>query len=175
MKNLISAACLFLAIAASGQSFSISRGEVVWQGVYLTDMDYKDIYKSMIVSNDFYDIAVIDSTLITAQMKATGVDWEGAGLSYGGTPMYVTQMAIGPAFFLVEIKEEKYRITVKDIYLTNILSSLAQKGSLERLDNYAIDDDGMLGQKFIRYAMPVYQQIFEKLFTLIKVQEDEEW
>lgn len=169
MKRILTiAAALMVCVLAHCQEFSIKDGKVSWERIYDTDMNNGDILRSLYISNRFFDIVQVDSTLIVGHVKYKKLDYESFGYSRMRLPMYLTNEAIGPAFFVLQIKEGKYRVVVSDIQLT----SLIQPYGKSSLDFYAIEG-GELSEDFKKYGIQMVSDLFSKAFTLEKL--DSEW
>jgi hypothetical protein len=159
--------------SSSAQFFNILNNEVLWQGLYETQLNQKDILKSMYTSNNFSNIFVVDSTMITGLLKPIKFNIEDYGLRYMKTPMFLSQNMLGPAFFVIEIKEGKYRVTVRDIRLTaHVNTQLTPYGSVSHIESIALSE-GNFTSSFLDYADTLYHQLLVKAFIMVKW--NEEW
>lgn len=174
MKRFILAfAFITVCWSATAQNFTVKNDEIMWQGVYETQLNQKDILKSMYTSNNFSNIFIVDSTMITGTLKPIEFNIEDYDLRPMKVPMYISQNELGPAFFVLEIKEGKYRVTIQDIRLTSkVHTQLSPYGSVSQLNSVALSE-GNLTSSFLEHADALYHQLFVKVFTMIRW--DEEW
>ena len=174
MKRFILAfAFITVCWSATAQNFTVKNDEIMWQGVYETQLNQKDILKSMYTINNFSNIFIVDSTMITGLLKPIKFNIEDHGLRYMKTPMFLSQNMLGPAFFIIEIKEGKYRVTVRDIRLTaHVNTQLTPYGSVSHIESIALSE-GNFTSSFLDYADTLYHQLLVKVFTMIRW--DEEW
>lgn len=160
----------FIAVcwSASAQSFIIEDGKITWQKVYNTDLSHQEIIKSLYASNHCSDIIVLDSSFVTGVMRPTFYDCKAYDISYMRSPMYITQSLLGPAHFVLQIKDNRYRVTLQDIRLTSSDTSYSNT----QIESVAFID-GELSGDFRRMAIPMYHDILSRIFTLTKI--DDEW
>lgn len=154
-------------LPAVPNNFKLKNG-IIWQKEYETTLSADELIKAIYTSNRFTDIMHIDSVTIIATVKMISYDYKNYGLSYGNTPMYISQMCLGPAFIVIDIKSDKYRVTAKNIMLTQRYDSpLTPRGTKERIEAYAFEEGG-LSDSFKNIACAIYQELFTNIFTFKK-------
>ncbi len=123
--------------AQTVNNFTIVGSKVEWQNIYPTNMDSTSIYKNLVVSGIMKDVTVTGG-IISGEMKPIDADHLGAGYSAMLTPIYISSSLI-TAFAIIDLKEGKYRVTLKNIQFTQKQSdALTEKGALHSLEDFAV-------------------------------------
>lgn len=156
----------------TAQDFHITEKGIIWMNTYETDMNSTELLKALYVANIASEIIPIDETMIVGKMRPTAYDYESYGMSRMKIPFFISQNALGPAFFIMQIKEGKYRIILQEIKLTaQVNTQMTPYGSITRLDSEAIGNDGFSGN-FETYGRNMYNDVLTKVFTLSKISEE---
>ena len=150
-----------------GQNFNFDKsGGIIWQCIYATDMQSLDFYKSLYLSPYIHSIEKIDSTFYTARLQRSKIDYKSYGFSRMQQPIYLTNNDV-VADVIIEYKQGKYRITLKNIDLKSITSM--EYGTL---NDIAIGTDGYFADHFIKDAGNIYHNNFKKWFELESISND---
>lgn len=97
----------------SNNNFTINDSKVIWQRVFETQLTQGDIIKAMKNSGSFANIDTIDGR-INAEIKPYQPNYERAGFTKFVTPYHLSGGNVY-AFIAIELKEGKYRATIKNI------------------------------------------------------------
>lgn len=146
--------------------FSIKGRDIVWQQIKQLDICPEEVFKALQLSNNFRDLVQVDSQTIIGEIKPFRVYPQEYGFSNMESPTYLLSYAFGEAFFVMEIKDDKCRITVKDIRLTEI-NGLAHRiyGYHPTLYFFATKG-GELDALFRKYGEKIYDDALSGLFSL---------
>ena len=94
-------------------NFEIEEKKAIWQKVYASELTNEELIKEITSSGNFDDIKKSEESL-TAMINELSLDYEGYGSSEISTPMYIARSYV-KAFVLIEFKEKRYRVTIKNI------------------------------------------------------------
>ena len=81
-------------------------------------------------------------------------------------------------FVLIEFKKEKYRVTVKNMQLINVLESpISKVGESEPIETYALKKKNTaFKDMFLKDAATILNYTFNKIFDISKnVEDDDNW
>lgn len=150
-------------------SFQIENNQIIWQRVYDTELNGNEIYQAIIESGNFQNIEYSDNKII-AELKPLNMQYAAAGYSYMKTAMYISMYNyIG--FMVIDIKENKYRVTIKKIRVNGFndvkINTLPDDCSLE----YFALKNGNFRPAFIKNDAPIFEYTFNKLCTFRKVKD----
>ena len=131
---------LWIAHLAIGQSivnnFEIENG-IVWRKVFETNLAFDQLVEKIKDSGLFENLDISEGK-VTGELRKLSADYKGAGYSEMGTPMYVARSFL-KGFLIIEFKEGKYRVTIKNIILVHKYSdALSKQGEETNLDNFAL-------------------------------------
>lgn len=146
--------------------FLVKGRDIVWQQIKQLGIGSENVFKAMLLTNNFRDLVQVDPQTIIGVIKPFRVHPQEYGFSNMESPTYLLSYAFGEAFFIMEIKDDKCRITVKDIRLTEI------NGVAHRIYGYNptlyffATKDGELDALFRKYGEKIYDDYLRALFTL---------
>jgi hypothetical protein len=146
--------------------FKVQGISLVWQNIQPLKIEREDILKSLLLSNNFRDIIQIDANTIIGEIKPFVVFPALCGFSYEECPRYLQNYAFGEAFFILEIKEDKYRVTVKDIRLTEVISYPENPEGRHPFLYLIAVKEGKLNPLFRKYAEKVYDLHLKMKFSI---------
>lgn len=154
-------------IAASAQTnFKVSDNSLVWQKVYNSELSAEGIMNALYNSGAVADIGLADG-VITCQIPATPIDFEGAGFSRGAIPMYIPLNDLA-AFATIQIKDGRYRVTVDNLYLiSNMDTALGRAGEKTSLSFYGVKN-GQPSRQLYKYIDPIIGRQLDLVFSLKK-------
>ncbi len=179
MKNLI---ILFLSLFAINTSFAqdtknfkIVNGRLIWQKVY----ECKDSINQIVANLKKGGIVKeneITNNVITGIIKELDADYKGAGFSRGFTPIYLISNRI-TCSIMIDFKEGKYRVTIKNMKLTNFLESpISKVGESEPIETYALKKKNTVFKDiFLKDAVTILNYTFNKIFEQTSKEEDDNW
>lgn len=154
--------------------FEIENDAIVWRKVYDTKLTLEQLISSLKESGNFKDIEASENKII-GQTIAIAPDYKGAGYSRGFTPIMVLSSDYS-AFCLIEFKENRFRVTFKNIKLIKTISNaLGKSGDSMLIDMYALKNDKKrFKEAFFKDASKIYNYSFNKLFE-VKEQKKSDW
>jgi hypothetical protein len=154
--------------------FEIENDAIVWRKVYDTKLSFEELISTLKESGNFKDIETSESKIIGQTIPITP-DYKGAGYSRGFTPMMVLSSNYS-AFCLIEFKENRFRVTLKNIRLiTTISTAFGKSGDSDPIDIYALKNDKKrFKESFFKDASKIYNYSFNKLFE-VKEQKKTDW
>ena len=171
MKRILILLLALMPIIASAQGFQIDEGAIKWQKIYESDMTISDIYKCIVVSNDFYDIQLL-SDCIVAKSRPVKYVPEEYGFRWGNSNTLLLNGAIGPIFLQIDVKEGRYRVTAKDISVTDVTSGdIVPRGSVIKLEEVALDK-GIPNNMMTSQFAPIFDHFLNRLTSFYKVDDD---
>ncbi len=156
--------------------FEIEDGQVIWRKIYNTDLTFEKLVSSLKETGKFEDTETTENKF-TGSTKKLDADHKGAGYSGIATPMNVTGSNF-KAFFLVEFKEGRYRVTVKNIDLIwKATSAYTTAGQSFSFDENAIKNDKKrFRDSFYDKMSKIYDYSFNKLFEVKQEQKkNQDW
>lgn len=117
---LFLASCILASCGApkpSAQALSIpdylliENGSIIWQKVYEGRMDQTELFRNLSGSGHFRDIQETED-YVTCYLRPVKMEFEPLGYRGGWLPIYLVNGRM-TAFVTVQIKEDRYRVTVE--------------------------------------------------------------
>jgi len=172
MKNLIYIFILFPVIAFAQSNFLLKENRLIWQKVY-EEKATPELFKNHLLQNlEFGYIEVMDDKII-ATINNLKIDYKGYGTSELFTSMYIARNNYD-ALAIIEFKENRYRITIKDIMaIADYSDGLTEQGEKTQLERFATNRKGFK-KRFIEKDALIFDYTFNKLFKP-KQQSDNDW
>ena len=140
-------------------NFKYTNGNLTWQKVYTTNATTNNIVKSLKTTGIIKNITEFNNSF-TGTIENLELDYRGFGKTGINTPFYIVNNYL-ECFILVELKENKYRVTLKEIKLKQITSVGSQNnpfssesGELTELSFYTL--------KGIKNNKPSFKKSFIK-------------
>lgn len=158
-------------------NFKIEQNTLVWQKIYTTTQNTSTIIKNIKTNGILKDIEIIDSTTVKARIEGLNADYAGAGFSRGTTPMMLLGETIS-APVIINIKQGRYRVTIKNILLTtSITTPLSKVGESEPIETYVLKKKNtQFKPAFFTTVAPILTHTFNKIFTpTTPSTEDDNW
>lgn len=118
-------------------NFLIEGNQVVWQKTYETELSKESIIEKIKAAGKFENISVSEGT-ITAEIRDLSIDYKGYGESEMSTPMYLSRSFV-KAFCMIEFKDKKYRVTLKNIKFVQKYDDVVSKmGEVTDTEEFAL-------------------------------------
>ena len=175
MKKLLFLLLFPMVCSAQYESFKVDESSaLIWQKFFESDKSAEDIIKHFKSSGVFKDIQDESETSLTGAMEKVKPDFKGAGFGELGIPMYCSRNMVG-GFASVEIKDGKYRVTIKKMVLEQIYeTAISGQGQLTPLDDFAYKAKRKKWPGSFKKPAAVYEYTFSKLFKIVDSSE-EDW
>ena len=155
----------------STYNFLSEDGELVWLAVYDTDMSIEDVKKNLIQKGVLIVESETDNT-ITGTLKPFDVSYKKQGKSSMQIQLYVRDCSF-TGFVLIELKDKRYRITIRDIKAVySFTNGLAHKGDEFNVKDYAVSSKGIFKKSFLKSAAPLLNYDFTTMFTINNLNDD---
>lgn len=145
-------------------NFKIEENDLIWQKIFQSDTSMKVI--DLFVSAGIIDNIIVKDNQIMGDLKPFDADFKGAGYSEMNTPIYVARMRI-KGYITVDIKVDRYRVTIKDIRLKQIYDDgLSKQGEETSLSSFALKGTTDFKPAFLKAPVKIYNYSFENRIKL---------
>lgn len=155
----------WISICTAQNNFTITDNYVQWQKIYETQASAQQIKKQLLQNNNIFHVEEMGNTFIVS-VKDMLIDYEGAGRKSGNTSIYVQGCRFS-FISTIEIKENKYRITINQIQGTyNFTAGFITEGEVMNLETAALRKQNTeFKPSFIKNDLAPFSYSFEKMFT----------
>ncbi|MFL9834966.1 hypothetical protein [Chryseobacterium terrae] len=163
---------LFISSFAQISNFSIDNGQIHWQKIYESKLNKTDLLHFLKSSNKFSDLSESENSIygITKNLK---VDFK----KFSNYPSIFVQHTTIISKFIIDFKENKYRVTVKDIIIhdpTNEDNRLNLRDV--NLERYCLKNNNTeFNSRFISTNAKFYDVTFFNLFNFGKEKNSQDW
>ena len=156
------------------ENFKLEDGNLVWQKVYETELSNDEIIKSFKTSGIIKNLENLENSL-TGTIENLDLDYKGFGKTEMNTAMYISRSYF-KSFVLIELKEGRYRITLKEMKLVQKYSDgLNEEGEISELKDYAVKNNNSDFRKSFKKAPSgILNFTFDKVFE-IKKKKKSDW
>lgn len=155
-------------------SFKLEDGNFIWQKVYETELSNDDLVKYFKTSGIIKNLDNLKNS-ITGTIVNLDLDYKGFGNTEMNTAMYISRSYFN-SFILIELKDGRYRITLKEMKLVQKYSDgLNEEGEISELKDYAIKNNNSDFKKmFTKSPSGIINYTFAKVFE-IKKKKKSDW
>jgi hypothetical protein len=156
------------------ENYKFENGNLIWQKIYESELTNDDLFKSFKNSGIIEDLEKSENT-ITGKIENLDLDYKGFGDTEMNTAAYISRSYF-KSFVLIELKENRYRITLKEMKLVQKYNDgLSEEGEISELKNYAINNKNSAFKKgFTKSPSRILTFTFDKVFN-IKEKKKSEW
>lgn len=155
-------------------NFIVSESGLQWQKVFTTDLTFQELTEEL-KSNGLFDRMELGKNTLTGDSKILFANYQAAGFTNLETAAYVSDSYF-KAFVVVEFKEGKYRVTLKDILLTPRTYDSTKKVELNNLDYYALKTwKNVFTEVFKKAPSLILDYTFTKKAEVRKKSDQGEW
>ena len=153
---------------AQDHGFQIRDRNIIWQKVFVSDLDSAAIMQAISLSGSFSDLQGKSLRVLPHE-----IDYRAAGYVRGRVPMvFLASLLSGHA--VIEFRPGRYRVTVDHLILTeNMTTSLFEKGRERALEGIALNRAGEMKQSFLE-SVDILDVDLSQIFTF-KTIEKEDW
>ena len=178
MKSIILFLCSTFLISftlSETDNFEIENGQVLWQKVHETDLTKEQLIGQIKSSGQFENVSENEESL-TAEINQLSMDFKGYGISEMSTPMYVSRSYV-KAFALIEFKEKRYRVTLKNIKLVQKYEdALSKEGETTDIELYALKKRNTeFKSNFLNKPSKIMDFTFKKITNFKEVTKEDKW
>lgn len=172
MKFNILFAFFIPALLFAQYNLKLEQNTVVWQKVYDFQTSPEQYKKQLLRSLNFENIDMSDD-IIYVVVRNLQMDYKTLGKSELTTSMYLARTYYD-AIAVIEFKENRFRVTVKDLKSIQIYSDgLNEKGEMYPLEFWAINKKGGFKRRFINNDAEIIDFTLDKLFYPHKIKNDD--
>jgi hypothetical protein len=156
------------------ENFKLEDGNLIWQKVYQTKLSNDEIIKFFKTSGIIKDSKNLENSL-TGTIENLDLDFKGFGIKEMNTPVYISRNFF-KSFVLIELKDGRYRITLKEMKLVKKYSDiLSEEGEIKELKYYAIMNSKKdFTNSFKKSPSGILNFTFDKIFG-IKKKKKSDW
>ena len=157
-------------------NFEIENGKLIWQKVYETELTNEQLKERIKNSGNFKNLELSENGII-AEITNLSIDYKGYGSSEMSTPIYVARNSLN-SFVQIEFKENRYRVTIKNIKLTQKYEdALSNQGEMTDLEVFALKKRNTeFKSSFLKKPSKIINFTFEKLTEFkVKAKDKDKW
>lgn len=153
-------------------NFKIENNNLIWQKIYETHYTKTELIDHFKKSGKILDIEITENDL-TGRLKNLDLDYKGFGKSEMSTAIYISRNFLS-SFVLIEFKDGKYRVTLKDLKLAQKYSdALSNEGEISELKDYAVKSNNSdYKNGFKKEPSEILNFTFNKVFENIERKND---
>tara|TARA_R110002012_G_scaffold321178_1_gene547913 strand:+ start:99 stop:614 length:516 start_codon:yes stop_codon:yes gene_type:complete len=163
MKYIFIPFFLLIIISSYGQNMALENGRIIWQKIYSSNKSIDEIHNLILKSGNFSDIKKTGSQ-ITANINQFLLNRK-LSKSSGSLYMYTDDIT---GFVLIEFKEQRYRITVKNLtFISNTeIHALGDGvGARTPLERYALNGNGEYRKAYLKRDEGVIDANLNQIFN----------
>ena len=149
--------------------------ETIWQKVYETTLNFKQITENIKSSGLFVNFEIGENK-VTGKTKPIDADFKGAGYGEMVTPMFVAR-SFFDGFIIIDFKEGKYRVTLKKIILTQKYNdTLTEQGEKSSIESWSLKKGkNEFKDAFTKTPSKILDYTFSKRFDFSEKKNNENW
>lgn len=146
-------------------NFLPENNKIFWQKVYETGMDFNHLVGRVKESGILVKYEIEDNKIL-GQTKQIEADYKGAGYGEMSTPMYVARSFFN-GFAVIEFKNGKYRVIIKNIMLTQKYDDgLSKEGEKSTIESFGIKKGkNEMKAAFMKSPSKILDYTFTKAFV----------
>ena len=151
--------------------FKVEDNALIWQKVYDINVTPKEYLTFIRLKGSIENIDTLQNTIVGRLRKFKPNRY---GLSWAETPIYLRDDATY-ADVRIEIKENKYRVTVYNIKMVTEMDNVVSKaGEIVGLEQYYFKPLGKKAPRpnFFKFDEPIFTKNFGSFFTYKKPSSD---
>lgn len=150
----------------------LENGKVVWQKVYNVETTPSDYKNQLLQSLNFQSVDIVENTIYTV-VRDIDMDYKSLGKGEMTTSMYLSR-ANYDAIAMIEFKDDRFRVTVRDLKAIQIYSDgLFEKGEMHPLEFWAVNRKGEFKKYFLKNDAEIIDFTLDKLFYPHKIKKDD--
>ena len=182
MRNLIFVFTLFsVCVLEQTENFFINGSEVYWQKIFESKKDFNEI-KEIIKEKNNVKITEVTENKINGELNNFTMNYKKAGYSYMSTPIILNESNKYSANFTIEFKDNKYRVTVRNVSSKGI-DMYSFSGGLGISSNVSTTLEelalkkGQFKNQFIKTTSKIIDVTFIDKFDVenIQLKENDNW
>lgn len=166
MKKLLIIPLLFLSLITFAQgNFLVEDGKVIWRKVYESETDVYKLTQALKSTGNFKEVEG-STDQITGSFENVDADLKAAGYSRATAPIYISTSFFSGSY-VVDMKDGKYRVSIKNIMLTSKNDDpFSKMGQKETLTSYVVNKSNQFKPHFINTGSKILDKTFLNMFEL---------
>lgn len=175
LNFFILALCTNTISQESVNNFHVEGTDLIWQKVFESPMNFEQLYTKVNESGLLENIEKSENKL-TGELKQIDADFKGAGYSEMGIPMYIPR-SFFTGFVVLELKEGKYRVTIKRIVLTQKYDDpLSKQGQKTSIETYGLKrGKSEMTASFMKSPSIILDYTFKQKFEFKQTETKDNW
>lgn len=175
LLSILSFAMLNLIAQENVNNFIPDNNKIIWQKVFETNLDKTELV-NLIKESGLFENYEIEDDKILGQMIPVDADFKGAGYGEMSTPMYIAR-SFFDGYVIIEFKEARYRVTVKNIMLTQQYDDgLSKEGEKTTIETYAIKSGkNEIKNAFSKSPSIILDYTFTNIFNFKRSETNDQW
>ncbi|HLV50705.1 MAG TPA: hypothetical protein VKY44_01960 [Flavobacterium sp.] len=159
----------------SVNNFSSENNKIIWQKVFETNLDFNQLTDKIKESGILEKIEIGENKIL-GQSKPIEADFKGAGYSEMSTPMYIAR-SFFDGFVMIEFKDGKYRVTFKNIMLTQKYNDgLSKEGEKTTIETFGLKSGkNEFKGAFTKSPSKILNYTFTKSFDFKSLDKNDNW
>jgi hypothetical protein len=159
---------------ASDNNFLIERSSVVWRKTFETPLSQGQLCSRIRESGVMTHVEQLENNRLIGELREIDPDYVGAGYTFLTSPGYLNDCFLN-GFVLIEVKEGRYRVTVKKITMTKKrVDSLHITGAKAFIEEEALRfEKKEMTPSFIKNGSKILDHTFTQLFGFNEMVSDE--
>lgn len=154
--------------------FSVYENKIVWQKIFDTDLSFDQLL-SFVKESGILENPELSENKILGKTSLINPDYKALGYGEMSVPMYIARNFVH-GFVLIEYKDMRYRVTVKNIFLTQKYEdAISDDGQKTEIEIFAVDRKGGIKKQFKKKPSEILDYTFTKAFTFIETEQNDEW
>ncbi|MBC7000859.1 hypothetical protein [Cytophaga sp. FL35] len=156
---------LFLVSTSVFSQLENDQGQIIWRSVKQYNGSAEVLFKKFKSSGKFSSLEILDESII-GNFTDVPIRYKGAA------SMYLMASNLNGSF-VVEFKENRYRITAKNLKFESQTSAgVFDQGSQEAIEKYALNSKGELRKRFKSKDTPIIEDSLSNAFDLRSGDDD---
>ncbi|MDP9961268.1 hypothetical protein [Chryseobacterium lathyri] len=159
----------FISSFAQVSNFSLDNSQVQWQKVYETTLTQEEII-SLAKDSGKFSVQNGNNENFSGSISELMADYKGAGYSGMSTTFYVQNSTISGKI-KIDLKEDRYRVTVSNIVLTELYNIGFGSGNNKKVpfEYYVLrNNKSDFTSTFLKRDSKIYDYTFSNLFDFSK-------
>lgn len=175
LLSILSFAMLKLIAQENVTNFIPDNNKIIWQKVYETNFDKTELI-NLIKESGLFENYKIEGDKILGQMLPVDADFKGAGYGEMSTPIYIAR-SFFDGFVIIEFKEARYRVIVKNIMLTQQYDDgLSKEGEKATIESFAIKNGkNEIKKAFSKSPSIILDYTFTNIFNFKTSETNDQW
>lgn len=146
---------------------------IIWQNVIETELNNEQLNTLIKESGYFTKIEELENKTL-CELKPFKANYQAYGYSNMKAPIYISRSLVS-GNVVIEFRENKYRITIKNIVFTqNIEDIFTKQGEVETFESWVLNKNQIIKPAFFNDGSDILNKEFKVKTTFLQ-KESESW